>query len=74
MIEILLVLTGAEKCRGIGYVTFSMLEDAQKAMKEIEEYDGKKIEVMVAKKKLRDKDKKAKTKGTAECWIIEKLN
>lgn len=57
---------GAEKCRGIGYVTFSMLEDAQKAMKEIKEYDGKKIEVMVAKKKLRDKDKKAKTKETPE--------
>ncbi|XP_073508660.1 RNA-binding protein 28 [Phyllobates terribilis] len=51
---------GVEKCRGLGYVTFSMLEDAQKAMKEIKEYDGKKIEVMVAKKKLRDKDKKAK--------------
>lgn len=57
---------GAEKCRGIGYVTFSMLEDAQKAMKEIKEYDGKKIEVMVAKKKLCDKDKKAKTKETPE--------
>ncbi|KAM4038001.1 RNA-binding protein 28 isoform 2-T2 [Anomaloglossus baeobatrachus] len=60
------LLTGAEKCRGLGYVTFSMLEDAQKAMKEIKEYDGKKIEVMVAKKKLRDKDKKAKTKETPE--------
>ncbi|XP_073435337.1 RNA-binding protein 28 isoform X2 [Dendrobates tinctorius] len=57
---------GVEKCRGLGYVTFSMLEDAQRAMKEIKEYDGKKIEVMVAKKKLRDKDKKAKTKETTE--------
>ncbi|XP_069835593.1 RNA-binding protein 28 [Dendropsophus ebraccatus] len=57
---------GAEKCRGIGYVTFSMLEDAQKALKEIKEYDGKKIEVMVAKKKLHEKDKKAKTKEAAE--------
>ncbi|XP_075713679.1 RNA-binding protein 28 [Rhinoderma darwinii] len=57
---------GAEKCRGLGYVTFSILEDAQKAMKEIKEYDGKKIEVMVAKKKLREKDKKAKSKETTE--------
>ncbi|XP_069621535.1 RNA-binding protein 28 [Ranitomeya imitator] len=57
---------GVEKCRGLGYVTFSMLEDAQRAMKEIKEYDGKKIEVMVAKKKLRDKDKKQKTKETTE--------
>ncbi|XP_056429071.1 RNA-binding protein 28 [Hyla sarda] len=57
---------GGEKCRGLGYVTFSMLEDAQKAMKEIREYDGKKIEVMVAKKKLREKDKKAKMKEDTE--------
>ncbi|XP_044139356.1 RNA-binding protein 28 isoform X1 [Bufo gargarizans] len=57
---------GAEKCRGLGYVTFSMLEDAQKAMKEIKEYDGKKIEVMVAKKKLHEKDKKAKAKDATE--------
>ncbi|XP_075064622.1 RNA-binding protein 28 [Mixophyes fleayi] len=55
---------GTEKCRGIGYVTFSMLEDAQKAMKEIKEYDGKKIEVLVAKKKQREKDKKTKNKET----------
>ncbi|KAG9489778.1 hypothetical protein GDO78_005623 [Eleutherodactylus coqui] len=57
---------GTEKCRGLGYVTFSMLEDAQKAMKEIKEYDGKKIEVLVAKKKLHEKDKKAKTKEATE--------
>ncbi|KAM3925318.1 RNA-binding protein 28 [Leptodactylus fuscus] len=57
---------GLEKCRGLGYATFSMLEDAQKALKEIKEYNGKKIEVMVAKKKLREKDKKAKTKETPE--------
>ncbi|KAM8973416.1 RNA-binding protein 28 isoform 2-T2 [Pelodytes ibericus] len=52
---------GTEKCRGFGYVTFSILEDAQRAMKEIKTYDGSKIEVMVAKKKLRDKEKKPKS-------------
>ncbi|XP_053572304.1 RNA-binding protein 28 [Bombina bombina] len=57
---------GAEKCRGFGYVTFSMLEDAQRAMKEVKEYDGKKIEVMAAKKKLRDKDKKTKSKESSD--------
>ncbi|KAM4747733.1 RNA-binding protein 28 [Rhinophrynus dorsalis] len=57
---------GTEKCRGFGYVTFSMLEDAQRAMKEIKEYDGKKIEVMVAKKKQSEKDKKTKSEDTSE--------
>jgi len=34
-----------------------MEEDAQRALKEIKEYDGKKLSVTVAKKKLRDKQK-----------------
>ncbi|KAM9311780.1 RNA-binding protein 28 [Gastrophryne carolinensis] len=55
---------GSEKCRGFGYVTFSMLEDAQRAMDEIREYDGKKIEVLVAKKKITEKNKKSKGKET----------
>ncbi|KAG8012597.1 RNA-binding protein 28 [Nibea albiflora] len=53
---------GAEKCRGFGYVTYSMEEDAQRAMKEIKEYDGKKISLSVAKKKIRD-NKKTGPKG-----------
>ncbi|XP_063782760.1 RNA-binding protein 28 [Pseudophryne corroboree] len=57
---------GTEKCRGFGYVTFSMLEDAQRAIKEIKEYDGKKIEVLVAKKKQREKDKKNQNKETTK--------
>ncbi|TKS73365.1 RNA-binding protein 28 [Collichthys lucidus] len=48
---------GAEKCRGFGYVTYSMEEDAQRAMKEIKDYDGKKISLSVAKKKIRDNKK-----------------
>ncbi|KAM9377195.1 RNA-binding protein 28 [Pholidichthys leucotaenia] len=48
-----------EKCRGFGYVTYSMSEDAQRALKEIKEYDGQKLSVAVAKKKIKDKNKKA---------------
>ncbi|XP_063304410.1 RNA-binding protein 28 [Pelobates fuscus] len=66
---------GTEKCRGFGYVTFSMLEDAQRAMKEIKSFDGGKIEVTVAKKKLREKDKKTKKKEeTKECKPNEETN
>ncbi|MEE6527973.1 hypothetical protein FKM82_029788 [Ascaphus truei] len=62
---------GAEKCRGFGYVTFSMLEDAQRAVKEVKEYDGSKIEVVVAKKKQRDKGKKTKNEGTpSHCRFV----
>ncbi|XP_030646630.1 RNA-binding protein 28 [Chanos chanos] len=50
---------GSETSRGIGYVTFSMSEDAQRALQQIKEYDGQKITVMVAKKKLQDKKKGA---------------
>ncbi|XP_061629443.1 RNA-binding protein 28 [Phyllopteryx taeniolatus] len=48
---------GAEKCRGFGYVTYAMEEDAQRALKDIKEYDGKKLSISVAKKKLKDKKK-----------------
>uniref|UniRef100_A0A8C9XW42 RNA-binding protein 28 n=1 Tax=Sander lucioperca TaxID=283035 RepID=A0A8C9XW42_SANLU len=48
---------GTEKCRGFGYVTYSMQEDAQRAMKEIKDYDGKKLSISVAKKKINDKRK-----------------
>uniref|UniRef100_A0A3Q3WQ49 RRM domain-containing protein n=1 Tax=Mola mola TaxID=94237 RepID=A0A3Q3WQ49_MOLML len=48
---------GAEKCRGFGYVTYSMNEDAQRALKELKEYDGHKLSVCVAKKKIHDKRK-----------------
>ncbi|XP_029952852.1 RNA-binding protein 28 isoform X2 [Salarias fasciatus] len=50
---------GAEKCQGYGFVTFSMLEDAQRALKEVKDYDGHKLFLSVAKKKMRDKKKKA---------------
>ncbi|KAM9352380.1 RNA-binding protein 28 [Symphorus nematophorus] len=50
---------GTEKCRGFGYVTYSMEEDAQRALKEIKDYDGKKLSLSVAKKKIKDKKKSA---------------
>uniref|UniRef100_A0A1A8PAD6 RNA-binding protein 28 n=1 Tax=Nothobranchius rachovii TaxID=451742 RepID=A0A1A8PAD6_9TELE len=51
---------GSDKCRGFGYVTYSMEEDAQRAIKEIKDYDGKRLSVMVAKRKIRDKKKSDK--------------
>lgn len=48
-----------QKCRGFGYVTYSMEEDAQRALKEIKEYDGQRLSVSVAKRKLNDKRKTA---------------
>uniref|UniRef100_A0A7N6BK28 RNA-binding protein 28 n=1 Tax=Anabas testudineus TaxID=64144 RepID=A0A7N6BK28_ANATE len=51
---------GTEKCRGFGYVTYSMEEDAQRALKEVKEYDGKRLSLSVAKKKIKDKKKAAK--------------
>uniref|UniRef100_A0A673LK48 RRM domain-containing protein n=1 Tax=Sinocyclocheilus rhinocerous TaxID=307959 RepID=A0A673LK48_9TELE len=49
-----------EKCRGFGYVTFSMEDDAQQAIKEVREYEGENIFVTVAKKKPDNKKKKKK--------------
>ncbi|XP_008310123.1 RNA-binding protein 28 [Cynoglossus semilaevis] len=49
---------GLEICRGFGYVTYSMEEDAQQALKTIKEYDGHRISLSLAKKKLKDTDKK----------------
>uniref|UniRef100_A0A9L0SES9 RNA-binding protein 28 n=1 Tax=Equus caballus TaxID=9796 RepID=A0A9L0SES9_HORSE len=48
---------GSKACRGFGYVTFSMLEDVQRALKEVTTFEGCKINVTVAKKKLRNKSK-----------------
>uniref|UniRef100_A0AAX7TXY9 RNA-binding protein 28 n=1 Tax=Astatotilapia calliptera TaxID=8154 RepID=A0AAX7TXY9_ASTCA len=52
-----------EKCRGFGFVTYSMEEDAQRALKEIKEYDGQKLSLTVAKSKIKDKNKKAPTEA-----------
>ncbi|KAJ8262127.1 hypothetical protein GJAV_G00162570 [Gymnothorax javanicus] len=50
---------GGDECRGFGYVTFAMEEDSQRAMKEIKDYDGRKISVVVAKRKPNDQKKGA---------------
>ncbi|XP_075772847.1 RNA-binding protein 28 isoform X2 [Pelodiscus sinensis] len=46
---------GSETCRGFGYVTFSLLEDAQRALREVTAFEGRAISVTVAKKKLKEK-------------------
>ncbi|KAM9171944.1 LOW QUALITY PROTEIN: RNA-binding protein 28 [Pangshura tecta] len=46
---------GGETCRGFGYVTFSLLEDAQRALSEVTTFEGHEIKVAVAKRKLREK-------------------
>uniref|UniRef100_A0A673AJY9 RNA-binding protein 28 n=1 Tax=Sphaeramia orbicularis TaxID=375764 RepID=A0A673AJY9_9TELE len=48
---------GTDKCRGFGFVTYALEEDSQRALKEIIEYDGQKLSLSVAKKKLGDKRK-----------------
>ncbi|KAM9216897.1 RNA-binding protein 28 [Dugong dugon] len=48
---------GSKACRGFGYVTFSMLEDVQRALKEITTFEGCKINVTVAKRKLKHRSK-----------------
>lgn len=57
---------GSKACRGFGYVTFSMLEDVQRALKEITTFEGCKIDVTVAKKKLRNKSKETRKNENAE--------
>ncbi|XP_051817168.1 RNA-binding protein 28 isoform X4 [Antechinus flavipes] len=51
---------GSKTCRGFGYVTFSMLEDAQRALKEVTTFEGCKINVTIAKRKLRSRPKAKK--------------
>uniref|UniRef100_A0A3P9JG74 RNA binding motif protein 28 n=1 Tax=Oryzias latipes TaxID=8090 RepID=A0A3P9JG74_ORYLA len=48
---------GTEKCRGFGFVKYSMEEDAQRALKEIKDFDGKRLSLSLAKKKIDDKKK-----------------
>ncbi|XP_052029295.1 RNA-binding protein 28 [Apodemus sylvaticus] len=57
---------GSKACRGFGYVTFSMLEDVQRALKEITTFDGCKINVTVAKKKLKTKSKETRKNENSE--------
>ncbi|XP_056273452.1 RNA-binding protein 28 [Pseudoliparis swirei] len=50
---------GSDKCRGFGYVTYAMEEDSQRALKEVKEYDGQRLSVVLAKRKLKEKKKTA---------------
>ncbi|KAM4618578.1 RNA-binding protein 28 isoform 2-T2 [Polymixia lowei] len=57
---------GTKTCRGFGYVTFAMEEDAQQALKEIKQYDGKTIYLSVAKKKINNQKKPAPKESAAK--------
>ncbi|XP_055011276.1 RNA-binding protein 28 isoform X2 [Boleophthalmus pectinirostris] len=57
---------GTDKCRGFGYVTYSLDEDAQRALKEVKDYDGQRLSLTTAKKKIRDKKKAAPEKEPKE--------
>ncbi|XP_025721355.1 RNA-binding protein 28 isoform X2 [Callorhinus ursinus] len=57
---------GSKACRGFGYVTFSMLEDVQRALKEITTFEGCKISVTIAKKKQRNKSTEKGENETSE--------
>lgn len=61
--------SGSKTCRGFGYVTFSMREDVQRALKEITTFEGCKINVSVAKKKLKNKSKEKG--GNGEFLVTE---
>ncbi|CAC5415571.1 NOP4 [Mytilus coruscus] len=50
---------GDEKCKGYGYVTFSLIEDAEKAKNQIKSVDKRKIYVNYANKKKDTKIKKS---------------
>ncbi|XP_062990520.1 RNA-binding protein 28 [Elgaria multicarinata webbii] len=49
---------GSETCRGFGFVTFSLSEDAQRAIQEITTFGNRKINVTLANPKPRNKGKK----------------
>uniref|UniRef100_A0A8D3E0Q7 RNA-binding protein 28 n=1 Tax=Scophthalmus maximus TaxID=52904 RepID=A0A8D3E0Q7_SCOMX len=68
------VVREKETCRGFGYVTYSMEEDAQQAMTQIKDYDGQRISLSVAKKKITDKKKTGLTGSSlAPCQLDDNL-
>ncbi|KFO21963.1 RNA-binding protein 28 [Fukomys damarensis] len=48
---------GSKACRGFGDGPFSMLEEVPRALREITTFEGCKINITIAKKKLRNKSK-----------------
>nr|XP_056702652.1 RNA-binding protein 28 [Euleptes europaea] len=63
---------GGESCRGFGFITFSLAEDAQRAIREITTFAGQKISAILAKPKARQKEKKKGVSDAAEAPQKEK--
>ncbi|KAK7107274.1 hypothetical protein V1264_015223 [Littorina saxatilis] len=63
----------SKKCKGYGFVQFSMLEDAVKALETVTQCDGRKINLSFAdaKKKLGKKPKKAAVLGDDEVEEVQ---
>ena len=55
-----------DTCRGFGYVTFALAEDAQRAMETLKTFKGRQIKVSFAEKKPRHKKRKLDKKEDAE--------
>ncbi|NXI43027.1 RBM28 protein, partial [Galbula dea] len=49
---------GTKTCRGFGYVTFSLAEDAQRALREVTTLGGHQLGVTLARQRLRERKKK----------------
>ncbi|KAL5010538.1 hypothetical protein ScPMuIL_012843 [Solemya velum] len=57
---------GNEKCRGFGYVTFSVVEDSVKAQSKLKKIEGRNVHILFAKKKLTVKSKRSQHKATTD--------
>ena len=53
-------------CRGFGYVTFALADDAQKAIDVVKTFGGRQISVCFADKKPKHEKRKMKQSGNAE--------
>lgn len=53
---------GSDTCRGFGYVTFAVREDAEKAMKDVKSVENRKVFIQFAEHKLDKRKEKRKAK------------
>ena len=53
-------------CRGFGYVTFALADDAQKAIDVVKKFGGRQLSVCFADKKPKHEKRKMKQEGNGE--------